>query len=497
MKSAYLLLITMKKVVHGLSHARMLIFGIFYSCSLFCYSRSTSVFITKEIDVPSKALPSSIIKSTIHKSNDSPDGTFNGLNIYHVNSSPKTTIHCVGENFDNQRSWLFRSCEFKTLCYDLDQRDIVMYIDPPDDIPETWWSSTQVHPTRATVAGGSQPKTWFLKPPQSSSGPITPIGQFRPRVGNPPSNYYRFNATLLPFYRHPTSYRNPGHLLWDDFLSIYTLLDIYDRVDDRLFLAQMRRAKTETFSEPIPPFDIIEKFLPLMGNYGYNLDIFQDYDLQIEHPKFKNDETERVICADHGLLGSGMFSDHGESRWHGQWKSDRVLPHNIGRGGLFRRYRSFLMKNVGISSQQRTIQRKPYRIVVSISSSTKADRANVSFTSQIQALSQLEPRVEIQAVQMSKLSLIEQIELTSTAAFYVSMTGGGTATAMFLPKGAHLILYYVPSRYLDWDFWNNFPHIHTHWLPRSRKDRGENTALDIERFLELVTRELNILEQEG
>jgi hypothetical protein len=496
MKSSYLILMSIKKVGHSLFQAIMMIFSLFYSSSLLFYTTSLST-ITKKIDLPMERLPPKMIMNPNQISNMHPEDSFNGFSIFHVDAPPKTTIHCVGENFDKERSWLFRSCELTTLCFDLNQRDIVMYVDSSKDLADRWWSSTQVHPNQAIVAGESQPRTWFLAPPQSSS-PIQRIGQFRPRIGKPPSSHYRLNATLLPFYRHPTSYRNPGHLLWDDFLSIYTLLDIFDRTDDRLFLAQMRRPKSQTFSEPVPPFDIITKFLPLMGDFDYNLNIFQDYDLKLKHPKFKNDGTDRVICFDHGLIGSGMFSDHGETRWHGQWKSDRVLPHNIGRGGLFRRYRSYLLKNVGISSQQNTMQRHPYKVVVSISSSTKSDRANVSFATQIEALSRLEPRIQIQTVQMSKLSLLEQIQVTSTAAFYISVTGGGTATAMFLPKRAHLILYYVPTRYLDWDFWNNFPHIQTHWVPRSRYDRGEDTALeDNERLLELITKEMDILDQEG
>lgn len=437
--------------------------------------------------------PQSLPTTTI----PSADGTFNGFDIFFVDAPPRSTAHCVGENFQEDQSWLFRSCEYTTLCFDLDRRDMVVYRQTPVPLPDYYWSSTQMHRNNTHVAGGSQPKTWFPILAQEQFGMKTRIGRFRPRSGKVPSSYYRFNATMLPFYRHPTSYRNPGHLLWDDFMALYTLLDIFDRVDDRLFLAQMRRPTNDEFEESIPPFDIINRFLPYMGNHPYNIDITQGYDLKLDHPKFPTDGGDRVVCADHGLTGSGLFSDHGDRRWHGQWEADRVLPHNIGRGGLFRRYRRFLMKNLG-KSPDRTMQVHPYRVVVALSSSTKRDRANVTFEEQIESLTALGDRVDIHAVNMTNLTLEEQIELTSAAAIYVSVVGGGTSTAMFLPKGAHLFLFYCPTRYLDWDLWNNFPHIKVHWIPLWRDNDGNIVDSDENKtFLNLIERELDMLDWFG
>ncbi|KAI2503407.1 hypothetical protein MHU86_11036 [Fragilaria crotonensis] len=127
--------------------------------------------------------------------------------------STKINSHCVGENFQEDQSWLFRSCEYTTLCFDLDRRDMVVYRQTPVPLPDYYWSSTQMHRNNTHVAGGSQPKTWFPILAQERFGMKTRIGRFRPRSGKVPSSYYRFNATMLPFYRHPTSYRNPGHLL--------------------------------------------------------------------------------------------------------------------------------------------------------------------------------------------------------------------------------------------------------------------------------------------
>lgn len=429
-----------------------------------------------------------------------PDGSFNGFDLFYVNHRPKSSVHCVGENFNGDRSWLYRSCEFKTLCYDLDHRDFVYFRESNVPMPnELWWSSTQLRPNRTLVAGGSQPRTWFPIVTEDVWNMTTRIGMYRPAVfvgKSAPKGYYRFDATMLPFYRHPTSHRNPGHLLWDDFLALYTLLDIFDREGDPLYLAHLIRPSTEEFVEDMPSFDLINKFLPLMGNHQYNVTVDDGIDVTFKgQPLFKPGD-DRIICADHALTGSGLFADHASHRWHGQTRKDREgQPNNLGRGGLFRRYRRFLMKNIGLLPDNQ-IQRKPkYQIIFSQNSSTKGTRANVSFVDHIDALSVLANRTELRPLNIAKMGLVEQIEITSKAAFFVTMVGGGTATAMFLPKGAHLILFYRPNQYLDWDFWNNFPHVKVHWLPLWRdQNRTNNGGLSLDSFVALIEAELDMLD---
>jgi hypothetical protein len=429
------------------------------------------------------------------------DGTFNGFDIFYVDHPPKSSVHCVGDNFDEDRGWMYRSCEFKTLCYNLDKGTFVYYLNSTVQLPgDFWWSATQRKRNRTNVAGGSQPRPWFPIVNEDIWNRTTKIGMFSPemKVGQAPSAYYRLKATMLPFYRHPTSYRNPGHLLWDDFLPLYTLLDIFDRENDRLYLAHMRRESTEEFEEWIPDFDIIDKYLPLLGDHQYNIEIENGFDFSETNsssPRFKDGE-ELVVCADHGLTGGGLFADHASHRWHGQTKRDlKGTPNNLGRGGLLRRFRRFMMKNLGISPDNKMQRAPKYQIIVSQNSSTKGTRGNITFADHIQALSSLESRLEVRAVKLPTMSLYEQIEMTSTAAFYVTTVGGGSSTAMFLPKGAHLLLFYRRMQPLDWDLWNNFPHIKVHWLPFNGRD-ANGTILDpqLDSFFELIRAELNTLD---
>jgi hypothetical protein len=81
---------------------------------------------------------------------------------------------------------------------------------------------------------------------------------------------------------------------------------------------------------------------------------------------------------------------------------------------------------------------------------------------------------------------MEQIKFSSQAAIFVSVVGGGTFPAFFLPKGASLILLYPTGEMLDWDVWNNYQEIFTHWIHLD--------DLTVDAILNLVRDELDRIE---
>lgn len=216
---------------------------------------------------------------------------------------------------------------------------------------------------------------------------------------------------------------------------------------------------------PPPDFDVLTKFMPLFTENEYNLKTLEgDYSLKLK-PEDGSSTDRHIICADNGLIGSGVFSDHGHNHWHGHTPRDFNEPHNKGRGGLFRRYRQWMMEHVGVNPRT-PVQRDPYLIIVSEGSSTKKARRRVNFDAQVNALqNRVSDRAIIKRVQLAKLSLVEQVELMSKTAIFISATGGGTVSATFLPKGASVILYQAKKKPLDWDWWNNFPQVRAHWFP--------------------------------
>lgn len=247
---------------------------------------------------------------------------------------------------------------------------------------------------------------------------------------------------------------------------------MFDQADENLLLTHMIRKATGDFDGDgtLPDFDLITKFLPLMGRHDYGLHTLEgNYTLKLQ-AQVSSSKERHVICADSALIGSGVLNDHGDHHWHGHLASDFEDPHNIGRGGLFRRFRQWMMDHVGIDPNT-PIQRDPYLILVSQASSTKRNRRDIMFKAQIATLEKKSAsRAIIKSVQLNKLSLTQQIELLSRTAVFISTVGGGTVSATFLPKGASVILYHWKERPLDWDFWNNFPQIKANWFPMEDKD---------------------------
>ncbi len=56
------------------------------------------------------------------------DGSFNGFPIYFNNGSKPyhSTVHCVGDNH-LKSAWMYRSCEFRHLCFDTEAKQYVIY----------------------------------------------------------------------------------------------------------------------------------------------------------------------------------------------------------------------------------------------------------------------------------------------------------------------------------------------------------------------------------
>ena len=70
---------------------------------------------------------------------------------------------------------------------------------------------------------------------------------------------------------------------------------------------------------------------------------------------------------------------------------------------------------------------------------------------------------------LAKYSIEDQVRMLTTTKVVMSPVGGGTFPCIFLPPGSHLILFYdarrVKGGLFDWDYWNNMPHVKTHWIP--------------------------------
>lgn len=124
-------------------------------------------------------------------------------------------------------SWQHRSCQFDFFCYDLKEKEYVIFEGPDEkdastfpkhaDVSQGYMMVNQTHhipglPYNIAIGG--------------LNGKWTQEGIVRlkwyPTVRNElPKNFYALpsDVVMIPF--HSLASFNPGHLVWDDFLPIY------------------------------------------------------------------------------------------------------------------------------------------------------------------------------------------------------------------------------------------------------------------------------------
>jgi hypothetical protein len=69
-----------------------------------------------------------------------PDATFNGIPLVHHSGKPRSSVYCIEEgrrggtngghqqhDMDKNVSWMFRSCRFENLCFDVKRQDYVLF----------------------------------------------------------------------------------------------------------------------------------------------------------------------------------------------------------------------------------------------------------------------------------------------------------------------------------------------------------------------------------
>jgi hypothetical protein len=150
---------------------------------------------------------------------------------------------------------------------------------------------------------------------------------------------------------------------------------------------------------------------------------------------------------------------------------------------------------LGIPTDSLTLGSKPFRIVISIKSSSNPIR-NLDFTEQRRLLEHelKDENVEVKTVVLKDMSLHEQMRLATETNIFISGCGGGAVTATFLPRGATAIIFFneaggqkqnkatgLPAQ-LDWDLFNHLSYIRVLWFPSTTM----NKIHDLKTLLEVV-----------
>lgn len=454
--------------------------------------------------------------------------TFEGYPLTYKDSKSETLTHCVGENYQSKTSWMHRSCHFQFLCFDTESKEYVIFQNKRSEhvmqqhVEQSHRfldvSQSYIEPVAGkhnTVSIGGINLKWGM---DENFG--IPRLEWFPRIRdvNDMEGYWELppHVVLVPF--HSLNAGNPGHLVWDDFLPIWTLLTMFQLDNPNTELLMMRYILQDGIRGMWASCDYKEenreqcqqmqrKFLPLMiGLNGKYKDMPTNEAFSVQLPPTMVDGKERsssLVCAQHGLAGIGALTDHGTEKLHGWEAKDYETTQNHGRGGMLYEFRNFMMHNLDIPSHY--VHRPPFRIVFSESSSSIGHR-NFDFSQHKKLLQESfhTSYATVESYVFSELSMTEQVKIASEASIFITSCGGGAVTSMFLPRGSSAIMFYLeyggvvqgkqsnqPAR-LDWDLFNNMSYLKVHWLPGGTMKEESN----LRAFLLLVQHELDGLIRE-
>jgi hypothetical protein len=493
------------------------------------------------------------------------DGTFSGYSVYYQNvTSPAYTVsHCVGENYQSDLSWMHRSCHFSFVCFDVQTKEFQIYRHEQEDFmtpylkrrPLTDVSQSYMgHPSnnnnnnnnsrRLFVSLGGINRKWGMgsmdkkKNNNNDDDGVNRLKWFPTILSRAPTSFYALPATVVMVPFHSLAGGNPGHLVWDDFTPIYTLLEMFQLpVHHPLLIRYTLPGPGLWASCDATPLKTLEcahmfdKFWPLWAGHNAttttsykSTTVTTQWDATLQLSSLVNNKNTRtepksnLICARHGVAGIGALTDHGTDKLHGWHERDYTITHNHGRGGMFWKFRQHVLRNMEIISRREGEDEgaftnhhhnsfsAPYKIVISVQSSSNPLR-NLDFTQQTQALHRYywnASQVEIQEYVFKDYSLQEQLKIANEASIFITGAGGGAVTSMFVSQGASILIYFnevggresnvptnLPAR-LDWDFFNSMAYARVHWLP----SQTMNEMTDIEALLKLVQHELGIIQRE-
>lgn len=444
--------------------------------------------------------------------------TFNGIPVTFHHNDGVSRVHCIHDKGGTNDSrdddaWKMRSCLYHNLCLNVETHEYVLFADT---------SNNNDVDTRRVALGAINPR-WTHRGFHMGVWKV----QWAPRiVYTSPEDFPGFyalpaNYLLIPF--HSLAAHNIGHLLWDDFYPIFSLLRTFGLVPSppqqqqqqkqyQLLLLRHKINETLYANCDIKPrkrqqcAHNFDRFLPLLGVDPVHFSMTQRAVLQIPAEQRKSP----YVCAAQGVAGLGMLQDHG---WHDHgWDGQGHRPHNLARSANFQAFGEFLVRHALANDDNKELplplSTTVVQVVVSTLSSRDADR-RLDFALQLQylrralvadadpnkAATTTAPVIQIDDYSMWEYSLADQVRLARQAHIWITTCGGGVMTATFLPPGATLIVFYNPvgglefgpqkSRAtgqlarLDWDLLNN-SHLRVHWFPISTMDTPQD--------LELLTR---------
>jgi hypothetical protein len=293
--------------------------------------------------------------------------TFHGLDLHYISEAKASSVHCVGDNFLPKTSSGYRSCEFRHLCWDLEDKEFVIF---ESEQHKHLSELMEQMPSRYARSSSNFNTSVSLSPTTEGRLRTGNGGKWFPRtIPMDNKGYYELPEDVLWV---PIQFPMDGdvaaqtEIVFDYFHPVFNLLSMFHLHDkNTLFmnLGPQCSVAQKCYSEAL-------SFLPIMKKLPEGNDAFaspKDY-IQWSRGADKLLRSNR-ICAGYGASGIGGLSDHGiHKKSHGERRKDYTFVQNSGRGPLFFDFRKYALNNLGIPENSAVAEdSNAKKIVVSVS----------------------------------------------------------------------------------------------------------------------------------
>ena len=388
---------------------------------------------------------------------------------------PLSNVHCLAETFNETRintpAALYRSCRYENMCYHVNKKRLVLF-------PSTqhWRLLSTLH---SNIHLSSVSKPVFVSavnqhsPTQTSV--VTP--QYLHHTNNGDNNntssiYYMMKDTRVVWI--PIQPESCQSVLWDIYLPVYTLLELFDLQAEPFRLLLLDREESNNNNNYCTRKQL-EEYADAMELSMNDTIVSTHGDLSLH----TNTKQDKFVCYQRSVMGMGAHADHqvdrSNKKQEHQYQEDKILkntpPNHIRRETNLRGFRNFLLQKMKVTPQRRT---NPCIVAYSSSiASTAAEEWIPSISG-----------IEFMEFSPDSSTLRQQMQVTTKATILILASNQEDKTAaFFLPEGATLIL--VGEAQEDWDLWSNNALLRVHLLVNDIKEAMEYLIRDeLSRLLE-------------
>lgn len=367
------------------------------------------------------------------------------------NGAPPFSSHtCFGGGYTNT-SWKLRTCYFRNL-----------YTDGTH-----WYYLTKRRFEAKLITVALAPAAFRRDPPQFTVEVIVPQ-EFHEKI---------INLTALPRERRPAYYfmeyngENFAHVLADGLFAAHSALHAFGLMhtndDVKLPLKPVVALEQLRSDDSIKSYTCqwMKRQNWRAGKGWTNCKRFRKllWPLLVQEFRSLAATSNSAMIYDKLVVGSGFLADHCDDRTqHGRSISEEDTC-NQGRERQWYDFLQVIKRSVGASPSPNL---KRFSVMIWDRHDNRAVSGWPNITSELSEVIERYSWVEgFQYIQdFSQYTLKEQIDMFSKTAVYMGSGGGGSFSALFLPRGSTAIRVSSSDCNLDWHLHNFLAHTHSQYI---------------------------------